>query len=483
MPFDSDRIFASIERMADLGPRRPGSPADRECEELLARELAALGFEVRLEPIPIVAWEAREAVLEVGDGSGLAPVEAQWIPYCAFTGERAIEAPLRWADPDALFPRGDWRGAVVVTEVRFPPLSVSLLEKISLGVHDPEGTLSQVRHPATWIRLNWHLYREAFRRGAVGFVGILADQPGGSCRMFAPYGFREKDVLDKPLPGVWVGREHGARLRELARSGEGRARLAVAGTRVPGLTRNVVGELAGSSDEVLVLSCHHDSPFRSPVEDASGCAVVLALARHFAERRDLRRRLLVLFTAGHFYGSVGTRTFLRDHAASIVRRAALEVSIEHIAREAVEDPSGRLVPSGRAEATGIFVPFNRKVADLVLASVRANALDRVVLLPPEGPLGDYPPTDGGDWHQAGVPIVQHISNPVYLLTADDALEWVARDRLANVAAAFAGILRGCDALPREVLSTVDLRARRLAMKLLGSAVRARATWFGLRPTT
>ena len=45
------------------------------------------------------------------------------------------------------------------------------------------------------------------------------------------------------------------------------------------------------------------------------------------------------------------------------------------------------------QASGILVPFNRQMAALVLESesVRANDLERVVVLPPEGPLGDYPP--------------------------------------------------------------------------------------------
>jgi hypothetical protein len=299
--------------------------------------------------------------------------------------------------------------------------------------------------------------------------------------MYAPYGFKEKDILDKPLPGLWVGRADGQRLRAAARRGDGRAQLTVSGVREPGLTHNLAGEVPGSSREAIVLSCHHDSPFASPVEDASGVAVVLALAEHFAASRDLRRRLIVLLSAGHFYGSIGTRSFIERHRGDLLQRVACEISIEHIAREAVEDAQGRLQPSGRPEATGIFVPFNRAVGEAVIDAMRAHDLRRVLTLPAEGPLGPYPPTDGGDWWAAGVPVINSIANPVYLLTDDDGPEWVDWQRLPQTAAAFADIIRRLDAMERQTIAAVDSKARLLAMKALRRIVHAKTTLFGLRP--
>jgi hypothetical protein len=249
--------------------------------------------------------------------------------------------------------------------------------------------------------------------------------------------------------------------------------------REPGVTHNVVGEIPGDTSEAVVLGCHHDSPFTSPVEDASGVAVVLELAKHFAQQ-PLRRRLIVLLAAGHFYGSIGTRTYIAEHP-EVVANTAIEVCIEHIAREAAEDLSGRLVPTGLPEASGVFVPLNRGVADLVLESFRVHDLKRALVLPAEGPLGRYPPTDGGDWYEAGVPVINCISNPVYLLTNQDGPEWVDRDRLVHMAGAFKRILRQLDGLTREEIGRVDSRRRLLAMKLLERVTRLRTTHFGRRP--
>jgi hypothetical protein len=481
--FEADEMFGYVKDQAAMGARRPGSPAGKANEEYLEKHLKDLGYEnVRAEPIPVAYWRPEETSLEVVVEGGAKPVDAFPVAFAAFTGADGVEAPLVYAKPKAIFGRRAWRGAIVVTEIGFPPLNISQLAGFGLGSHDPDGSMLEVKHPATWVRLGWHLYRKAAKAGAAGFVGIVRDQPGGMCDMFAPYGFKEKDILDKPLPGVWVGRKDGARLLECAQSGTGRARLTTTGTRTPAVTHNIVGELPGKNDaEVVVVHSHHDSPFESPVEDATGVSVVLALAKHFAARRDLKRRLVVLFTAGHFYGSIGTREFLRRHKDDIVAKTAVEISVEHVAREAVEDESGRLAPSGRPEVTGIFIPPNREVAKAVLGCLEANELNRVLLLPAEGPLGDYPPTDGGDWYEAGVPVVNHISNPVYLLTGSDGLEWVDRERLPRVAGCFADLVRTFDTMTRSAIRPRGAWLYRLKMKLIKRIARVKTTFFGLRP--
>ena len=40
------------------------------------------------------------------------------------------------------------------------------------------------------------LYHEAAKRGAAGFIGILVDHYAGGRKYFAPYGFKEKDIIE-----------------------------------------------------------------------------------------------------------------------------------------------------------------------------------------------------------------------------------------------------------------------------------------------
>ena len=480
--FDKSLMMEWITEMSDFGPRRAGSFAGHQNEEYLTGKLINFGLEdVHKEPIPVIYRETHKAVLELDDGEGFKQLQAQWIPFSAYTPDEGIVGNLVFADPERFFQSEDWKGKIVLTDISFPMLDVKLIAKFSLGQYDPQGNMLDIKHPATWVRLNWHFYKKAFEKGAIGFIGILKDQPGGSFRMYAPYGFKEKNILDKPLPGFWVSRSEGPRLRELAKKGESRVKMIHTGIHKPEITNNIIGVIPGQSDEIIILHCHHDSPFKSPVEDASGCAVVLALAKHFAQERGNKRKILILFTAGHFYGSLGTRTFIREHMKDIVPKVALEITIEHIAKEAVENSKGELVFSGQPEGTGIFVPFNKGIINTVLESVEANSVDRVFLLPPEGPLGDYPPTDGGDWYEAGVPLINIISNPVYLLNEEDDLEWVMQDRLPKVAAAIADIVRKTDNMSRESIGLVELTGFKFKMKLIKLLVKMKTTKLGTRP--
>lgn len=108
-------------------------------------------------------------------------------------------------------------------------------------------------------------------------------------------------------------------------------------------------------------------------------------------------------------------------------------------------------------------------------------MDRVFLLPPEGPLGDYPPTDGGDWYEAGVPLINIISNPVYLLNEEDDLEWVLQERLPKVAGTLAEIVRKTDDLSKEVIARVEFSGFKLKMKIIKNIVRMKTSKMGTRP--
>lgn len=480
--FDKTLMMEWIKEMSGFGPRRAGSPAGHKNEDFLMEQLMNFGLEaVHKESIPILYRETNKALLEIDDGEGFKPLMAQWIPFSAYTPEQGIEGNLVYADPKKILQNGDWKGKIVLTDISFPMLDVKLIAKFSLGQYDPDGTMLDINHPATWVRINWHFYKKAFEKGAIGFIGILKDQPGGSYRMYAPYGFKEKDILDKPLPGFWISRNDGPRLRELAKKGKTRVRMIHTGEHKSETTNNILGEISGQNDEIVILHCHHDSPFKSPVEDASGCAVVLALARHFAKERDNKRKILILFTAGHFYGSLGTRTFIQRHLEDIVPKVALEVTIEHIAKEAIENSEGELVFSGKPEGTGIFVPFNKGVVNAVLESVMKNSVDRTFLLPPEGPLGDYPPTDGGDWYEVGVPLINIISNPVYLLNEEDDLEGVMQERLPKVAGAVSDIIRKTDNMTKKAIGLVELSGFKLKMKIIKQLVKMKTTRLGTRP--
>jgi hypothetical protein len=112
-----------------------------------------------------------------------------------------------------------------------------------------------------------------------------------------------------------------------------RARMVIRGGSLEGTTQNTYGLIRGTTDEYVVLTAHTDGWFEAALDNGSGLAVMLGLAKHFAARpRDgLRRNLLFVATAGHHHGpAVGTWTIVKNHL-EILRRTALAINLEHLA--------------------------------------------------------------------------------------------------------------------------------------------------------
>ncbi len=473
---NSREMFQWIEDIFNLGPRRPGTAPDLAGEDYLATKLVEAGLsDVRKEPIPIRVWEADKHSFSIVNPYGtVEEIPSFYIPYTQFTPEQGVRGRLVYV-PDnivTLSLADSWKGKIVVTDIEFPQLDTRLLEKIGFFTYDPDGNIEETSHAASWIRLHWKIYNEAVKRGAAGFIGILKDHYCDGQRHYAPYGFKEKDIHDKPVPGFWIDRTQGEKIRRLARDGKTMGELVLTGNLKDGYTHNVIGEIKGKSSEVFLIGCHHDSPFSSAVEDASGCSVILAAAKHLAASPiKLRRTVMVCFSAGHFYGSIGTRTFIeRARQSGLLDRIALEYHVEHIALEAVEGPEGRLVTLARPEPTGAFVSFNRRIRQALIDAVTQENLTRLVGLPPEGVFGPFPPTDGGDYYEAGVPVINMIGNPMYLLNAEDTLDKVAIDRLAPTARAVVKVLNDLDGVSLKKLRANHFPVQTEIMHVVSKAV-------------
>ena len=262
--------------------------------------------------------------------------------------------------------------------------------------------------------------------GAVGFVGVLRDYPGDSKDYYMPY-----DGLARPIPGVWVRGSDGARLRGLAARGPLRARLEVEAIRETITCENVVGELPGADDDVVIVGSHHDGPWASAVEDGSGIALVVAQAAYWSRlpRSERPHRLVFLLNAGHMSGGAGVHAFIARHRDALAR-VVLELHLEHAANEFAERDG---VPSatGHPEARWWFTSRIPRLEDAVRHAIEAEGLTRSLVLPPDV-FGPHPTTDGGPFHLEGVPLVNFLTAPFYLFDALDTLDKIHRPSLVPV---------------------------------------------------
>jgi hypothetical protein len=413
------RIFGWIEQVFAQGIRRPGYPADRWAEEWIGRELAALGLEnVRREPVELPYWEPHRAVLSVGGRD----VEGFALPHS--TPAARIEAPLVAFDADV---PERVRGAIALRDVPLMRIPHPAMAGLATWAYDPAGTFPGATHVLPFGREFMTIMDPATAAGAAGFVGVLADYPGDSKDYYVPY-----DGIERPIPGLWVRGSDGAALRRLLEAGDVRARLEVESIRTPITSHNVVAELPGADDDVVVIGSHHDGPWASAVEDGSGIALVLAQAAYWAKvpRAARPHRLVFLLNAGHMAGGAGTKAFIAAHRDALAR-IVLEVHLEHAANEVVAGADGALVATGLPEARWWFTTRIPRLERAVREAIEAERLDRSLVMKPDV-FGPHPTTDGGFFHLEGVPLVNYLAAPFYLFDAMDTLDKIHRPSLVPV---------------------------------------------------
>ena len=465
---ETARIRGWIQTIFDQGIRRPGTPADRWAEEHIRQRFEALGLErVRLEPVETPYWEPHAAVLEVGGGGDAESVPCFAVPFSA-PGEVRGEL-ARFGAPGA-----SARGRVALVDLPFLPLPATFPVQARRAVrveaevvaaaeaagwcYDPDATLAQGTHIPPFSVALMQTMEPAIEAGAIGFVGVLRGYPGGGCEYYVPY-----DGAPRAIPGVYVGERDGDRLAGLlARAGREAGavplRLRVDAERGTVTTHNVVGELSGADEEWVVVGSHHDGPWSSAVEDASGMALVLAQAEYWSRvpAADRPHRLVFTVNSAHMAGGRGTETFCARHAGNL-DRIVLEIHLEHAARECV-DRDGRLQVLDTPVPRWWFTSENAELERAVWDALVAERLGRSLILTPDA-LAERPTTDGGQFHLFGVPLVNYLTAPWYLFDAADTMDKIHDASLEPVT--------------RAAIRLVEWTAGRSA-----AAVRA-----GIRPST
>jgi len=425
-----DTIFAWIQEVFAQGVRRPGYPADRWAEQFCLERFRALGLEnVRLEPVQLPYWEPRQWSLTVSAGGTQASIPCFPLPHSAPAGD--LEADL------AVFDAGspeDVRGRASLFDLPLMRSRHSTLAGLATSCYDPDDTFAQSMQVLPFGREIQAVMEPSIQAGASAFIGVLSGYPGDSAEYYVPY-----DAVARPIPGVWISGSQGERLRDMMREAPVRVALRVDSAREEITTHNVVGELPGADEEMVIIGSHHDGPWASAVEDASGVSLVLAQAAYWSQVSPVERphRLVFLLNSGHMAGGAGARSFIDRHRPEL-QRTVLEVHLEHAAGEFVESGRG-VVPSGHPEARWWFTSRIPPLESAVRRAIEAEDLRRSLILPPTA-FGPRPTTDGGDFHLAGVPIVNYLTAPFYLFDAMDTLDKIHRPSLEPVTRAAVRII-------------------------------------------
>lgn len=422
-----DEIFGWIQQIFAQGVRRPGYPADVWTEQFVLDRFTELGLEnVHFEPITVRRWQTNGAQLVVTPSGGdPVALDAFPTPYSAPVTDLELDlagylaaTPGLVAGKAALYDISLLRLPATFF-VPFGSAPVDLTGRII----DPQGTMTAETHLLPFgIEID-KVMEPAISAGAAAFIGNVANCPGNSRQYFVPY-----DAIDRPIPGVWINSTDAAWLHQQLLLGGVTVKLTVDTVVDEVTSNNVVGELAGLDDERVIIGSHHDGPWPSAVEDASGTSLVLAQAKFWAALPADKRphRLVFLLHGGHMSGGAGLHQYIeahRDELDSVV----LETHLEHAALK-FEEQAGELVSTGQCVPRWWFTSRNPQLEDIVKAALTTEKVHRSMLLAPDA-IGAQPPTDGAFYHTEGVPIVQHMAAPFYLFDEMDTLDKVDQNGL------------------------------------------------------
>ena len=436
---DQGDIFGWIEQVFHFGIRRPAYAADRKAEDLVESQFRQMGLEnVRREPVTLPRWEPLNCSLTVRTVGQTFSVPCFPLPHASPTN--GMELPLALFDPDRPEDVAGRAALHAMALMEIPPdlpagnpeIAAALHEELVVGLStggvslDPRGTFAGATQILPFSPLLQSVMEGAIQAGAAAFIGVLTNHPGDSCEYYVPY-----DGVERPIPGVWIRGSDGARLQALLADGDVSIRLVVESTRETVTSWNIVAELPGADEELLVIGSHHDGPWASAVEDASGIALVLAQAAYWSQvpRGQRPHRLLFLLNAGHMVGGAGCDAFIARHRSQL-EDIVLEIHLEHAAGE-FRRQGGELLPTGEPEPRWFFTSRNTDLRHALLSSLQAEAVDRALIIAPDT-FGDQPTTDGGAFHPAGVPLVNFLTAPFYLFDAMDTLDKIHRESLVPI---------------------------------------------------
>ncbi|MDQ1204465.1 M28 family metallopeptidase [Microbacterium sp. SORGH_AS_0862] len=466
MTMTESAMMETIRSLVALAPRATGTPGGDAAADYVRGRFERAGLATQELRVPSFRWEANECRLDLGTETiACAPILHSGLVSHEWTGSAShrLVAPIVDIGSGRVAAH-DVRGAIVLFDLTF---DMTLAHTLPLAryIHDPNRRMLRRdvlagRNP--YVTSLARVMRDAAAAGAVGLIGVLRDYPD-SLRYHNEYYRRTLFSL----PGAWVTRAEGRRLRRLLGSSPSEAALTLTVERRRVTSRSVIGVLPGRTTDAVMVQSHHDSVGPGAVEDASGTAEVIALAEHFAARDPATRQKTLIFVTfdTHFTGYQAHQEFARRFVLSrgAPWRIVLNTTIEHIGLRAVAGADGGFADTGETEPRGIFLNVNPAFALRIARAVRENGMHSTTLLDATALefFANGIPTDASFTLVSGVPTVSLISGPLYLYDDADTIERIDRTQLVPVARFFARVIDDADARRGGLLGFLPRRLRLL----------------------
>jgi carboxypeptidase Q len=415
---ESDYAYRQVAHLANnIGPRLSGSAQAAKAVEYVARDLRALGCEVRLEKVMVPHWVRGEETAALVQFPGQAANTAQKIVLCALgnsvaTPKEGIEAEVlavKNFDELKSMPRERVAGKIVLFNYPFDKQMAA------------EGRSFKAYSEAVVYRSDGP--SAAARQGAVACLVRSV----GNAEYRLPHTGLTDYAKDAPkIPAGAVTAEDADLIVDLVRQGPVKLKLVLTPQTLPDAeSANVIADIKGSEhpDQVVIVSGHLDSwdLGTGAIDDAAGIAVSMETA-NLIRKLSLKpkRTIRVIAWMNEENGEAGSKQYAKDHEKEIQNHFA-----------AMETDGGAGHPIGvnikaKPEVKGMFTP----VANILQAS-GAGILDLV-----EHCGADIEPLE-----RAGVPAFSPIQDSRFYFnyhhTAADTLDKIVPKELAENSAVVA----------------------------------------------
>ncbi|MHA1784442.1 MAG: M28 family peptidase [Candidatus Helarchaeota archaeon] len=196
---------------------------------------------------------------------------------------------------------------------------------------------------------------------------------------------------------------------------------------------NVWGILPGMSEEIVMITSHHDAPFKGATEDGAGVAQVLAQVKIWSniKKEDRAKTLVFVIDAGHFYGSIGGHLFARNHL-DLMKRVKTLITLEHLGAKEVEEVEKEYKETGKNALTVMFTSNEPHIIATVINALKKKPSKMIIPIPSDL-MAPVPTSDAAGYVvEAGVPVISWIGCPYYLLDEYDTLEMVDKNELGPI---------------------------------------------------
>jgi len=387
--------------MAKLGPKYTGNNAHTEFVEFLATECKRIGLDVSHERYTFPRWDAKRWSLSV---NGAMVPTTSYFPYSGQTPASGITGEIVFAGTNPKFDLSNLQGKISLVEC---PTNVRNWadEYQAWGIYPSSEKFPESIKPA---RGSVNDLTQFAKAGAVGVILAWTDiSDANAADQYSPFSRPPQGV-----PGLYVGRATGAKLKSMA--GAPATIVLEADTIADTPTDTVIATLPGSTDEVIIVNTHTDGPNATEENGALG---ILALMKYFAKipKSERRRTIVCPMTTGHFASPwvPSIRGFIQK-SPDIIKRSVAAITVEHLGcLEWMDDAQMNYKATGKEEWSVATTP-SKPMADAMLDALQGTANRRTGLVNPVkgGFLGE-----GSSLSRAGVPTIGYIPQPNYLLAA------------------------------------------------------------------